>query len=189
MPMQARCEASETEVQHLQQRLHAASSDRTAELDHVQQLNRSLKAEIAVLQSRLSGFGDGDHHPQLQSGGLGSGSGGGHLESLGSRMLPDQMLSLTQSQPQLHGEEELPFATAHRLAPIPEGDGTQSGQTSMQGDEALHEGGLQLVPELQSQVRALAASLHDETREADALHLAVERFRNEVGVLTPPMCA
>lgn len=179
MLVQARCEASETEVQRLQQRLHAASSDRTAELDHVQQLNKYLKAEIAVLQSRLSGFADGDHHPQ--SGGLGGGSGG-HLESIGSCMLPDHMLSLTQSQPQLHGGKGVPFPPAHRLAPIPEGDGSQSAQTSMQGDQVLHEGGLQLVPELQSQVRALAASLHDKTQEADALHMAVERFRNEVGV-------
>ena len=187
MSLQARCEASETEVQRLQQRLHAASSDRTAELDHVQQLNRSLKAEIAALQNRLSGFADADHRPQLPSSG-GDGDSPGTLESFGSCMLPDHTSSLGQSGPQLHGGNGMPFLAAHRLAPIPEGDGSQSAHTSMQGDESLHDGGLQLVPELQSQVRALAASLHDKTQEADALHLAVERFRNEVGS-QPPTCS
>lgn len=180
MFLQARCEASETEVQRLQRRLHAASSDRTAELDHLQQLNMSFKAEIAALQNRLSGFADGDHRPLLLSSG-GDGDSKGHLESFGSCMLPDHTSSLLQSVPQLHGGNSMLYLAAHRLAPIPEGDGSQSAQTSMQGDESLHDVGLHLVPELQSQVRALAASLHDKMQEADALHLAVERFRNEVG--------
>ena len=173
--LQARCEASETEVQRLQQRLHAASSDRTAELEHVQQLNRSLKAEIAALHNRLSGFADIDDHQGLQSNGR---DGAQHLESFGSCVLPDQISGMAQG---LHGGNGMPFLPVQRLAPIPEGDGSVSAQTSMQGDEVLQEGGLQLVPELQSQVRALAASLHDKTREAEALHMAVERFRNEVG--------
>ena len=173
MSLQARCEASETEVQRLQQRLHAASSDRNAELDHVLQLNRSLKAEIAALQNRLSGFADADGGSSRQ------------LESFGSCMLPDHTSSIAQSLSQLHGGHEMPYLVAHRLAPIPEGDGSQSAQTSMQDEESLHGGGLHLVPELQSQVRALAASLHDKTQEADALHLAVERFRNEVRSQSP----
>ena len=181
MSLQARCEASETEVQQLQQRLHAASSDHTSELEHVQQLNRSLKAEIGALQNRLSGFVLPEHHHQAPGSGALGGTGGQHfIESFGSCLLMDPASSLAQSLPQLHGGNGMPYSAAHRLAPIPEGDGSQSAQTSMHGDEALQDGGMQLVPELQNQVRALAASLHDKTQEAEALHLAVDRFRNEV---------
>ena len=175
MSLQARCEASETEVQQLQQRLHAASSDHTSELEHIQQLNRSLKAEIGALQNRLSGFVLPEHHHQAPGSGALGGTGGQHLESFGSCLLMDPASSLAQSLPQLHGGNGMQYSAAHRLAPIPEGDGSQSAQTSMQ------DGGMQLVPELQNQVRALAASLHDKTQEAEALHLAVDRFRNEVG--------
>lgn len=173
-------------MQHLQQRLHAASSDRTAELEHGQQLNRSLKAEIAALQNRLSGFADIDHDTQPQgSGAAGSGAAGGaggqHLELFGSCLLVDPASSLAQNLPQLHGGNGAPYLAANRLASIPEGDGSQSAPTSMQGDEVSQDGGMHLVPQLQSQVRALAASLHDKTQEAETLHLAMDQLKNEVG--------
>ena len=167
-------------MQHLQQRLHAASSDRTAELEHVQMLNRSFKAEIAALQNRLSGFVDTGYNPQQQMIACDSRSDQG-LESFGSCLLIDPASSLGQSLP--HGGSSMPHVAANRLAPIPEGDGSISNHTSMQGDETLQD--VQLIPELQSQVRALAASLHDKTQEAAALSMAVERFRNEVRITSP----
>ena len=175
--MQARCEASEAEVQHLQQRLHAASADRSAELNYAEQLNRSLKAEVAALQNRLSGLVGADFNPQQQSGATDNTSRQ-VLESFGSCVLVDPSSSLGQSLSQVDDGKSMPFVPAHRLAPIPEGDGSVSNNTSMQGDEVLPE--VHLVPELQSQVRALAASLHDKTQEAEALSLAVEQFRLEV---------
>lgn len=180
MLLQARSEASEAEVQHLQQRLLAAANDRTAELEHVQQLNRSLKVEIAALQNRLSGFADSDFASQHSDTAPGSGNTSSQvLESFGSCLLVDPASGSGQSLPQLTVNSGIPYVATHRLAPIPEGDGSVSAHTSMQGDEVLQD--VHLVPELQSQVRALAASLHDKTQEAEALHQAVERFRNEVG--------
>jgi len=169
-------------VQHLQQRLHAAFSDRTAELEHVQQLNRSLKAEIAAMQSSMTGMtgslNRGDPQDQQDD----SDSQHGTLESFGSCLLIEPGSSLGQSLPQLGGGSGSnmlqPYPAAHRLAPIPEGDGNVSNNTSMHGDEVMQD--VHLVPELQSQVRALAASLQDKAQEADALHLIVEQFKSEV---------
>ena len=179
--LQARCEASEAEVQHLQQRLHAASSDRTAELEHVQQLNRSLKAEIAAMQNNLAGMSgtftrpDSRYQPEEMN------SHGCALESFGSCLLVDSGSGHGQSLPLLGGSDVndnnmlQPYRAVHRLAPIPEGDGVVSAHTSTQGDE-----GLLLVPELQIQVRLLAVSLQDKTQEAEALHQMVEQFKAEV---------
>lgn len=183
--VQARCEASEAEVQHLQQRLHAASADRSAELAHAEQLNRSLKVEITALQNRLSGLVGTDFNPQQQSG-TADNTSRQVLESFGSCLLEDPSPSLGQSLSQLDDGKSMPFVPAHRLAPIPEGDGSVSNNTSMQGDEVLPE--VHLVPELQSQVRVLAASLYDKTREAEALSLAVEQFRLEVRAAAACAC-
>ncbi|KAA6428913.1 MAG: hypothetical protein FRX49_01023 [Trebouxia sp. A1-2] len=182
--LQARCEASEAEVQHLQQRLHAASSDRTAELEHVQQLNRSLKAEIAAMQNNLAGMSGTFTRPDSQTQPEEMNSHGGALESFGSCLLIDPGSSLGQSLPQLGGGNDAsdnnmlqPYRAAHRLASIPEGDGNVSTHTSMQGDEGMQD--VHLVPELQSQVRSLAVSLQDKTQEAEALHQIVDQFKSE----------
>ena len=166
-------------MQHLQQRLHAASSDRTAELEHVQQLNRSLKAEIAAMQNNLAGMSgtftrpDSGYQPEEMN------SHGCALESFGSCLLVDSGSGHGQSLPLLGGSDDnnmlQPYRAVHRLAPIPEGDGVVSAHTSTQGDE-----GLLLVPELQIQVRLLAVSLQDKTQEAEALHQIVEQFKAEV---------
>ena len=175
--MQARCEASEAEVQHLQQRLHTASSDRTAELEHTQQLNKALKGEIAAMQHRLTGM-SGPFNG-LQENNIDSQS----LQSFGSCLLEEPGSGVGQPLPQLSGSSNQygmlqPYPAAHRLAPIPEGDGSISNHTSMHGDEALQD--VHLVPELQSQVRALAVSLQDKMQEAEALQVMVDQFRNEV---------
>lgn len=171
-------------MQHLQQRLHAASSDRTAELEHVQQLNRSLKAEIAAMQNNLAGMSGTFARPDSQNQPEEINSHGGPLESFGSCLLVDPGSSLGQSLPQLGGSDVndinllQPYRVAHRLAPIPEGDGNVSTHTSMPGDEGMQD--VHLVPELQSQVRLLAVSLQDKTQEAEALHQIVEQFKSEV---------
>lgn len=182
LSMQARCEASEAEVQHLQQRLHAVTADRTAELEHVQQLNRSLKAEIAAMQSSMSGMST--PHNRRSSGteqdSASDVSGTQTLESFGSCVLIEPDSALAQSLPPLgNGSAHVfPYPAAHRLAPIPEGDGSMSNHTSLHGDEGLQE--THLVSELQNQVRALATSLRDKTQEAEALHQIVEQFKAEV---------
>ncbi len=172
-------------MQHLQQRLHAASSDRTAELEHVQQLNRSLKAEIAAMQNNLAGMSgtftgpDSQYQPEEMN------SHGCALESFGSCLLVDSGSGHGQSLPQLSGSDGndnnmlQPYRAMHRLAPIPEGDGVVSTHTSTQGDEGLLDV-RELVPELQSQVRLLAVSLQVKTQEAEALHQIVEQFKSEV---------
>ena len=173
-------------MQHLQQRLHAASSDRTAELEHVQQLNRSLKAEIAAMQNNLAGMSGTYTRPDSQNQPEEMNSHGSSLESFGSCLLVDSGSSHGQSLPQLGGSDVTdnsllqPYRAAHRLAPIPEGDGTVSTHTSMQGDEGLQDVHLDLVPELQSQVRLLAVSLQDKTQEAEALHQIVEQLKSGV---------
>ena len=43
-----------------------------------------------------------------------------------------------------------------------------------------------LVPELQSQVQALALSLQDKTQEAEALHDIVQQYKSEVAPLDYP---
>lgn len=170
--MQARCEAAEAEVQHLQQRLHSATLDRTAELEHVQQLNRSLKAEIAAMQSSLTGMSGTATHSEYEDQQGEGNRHGGMLESFGSCLLIDPASSLGQSLPQLGNNSNMlqPYPPANRLEPIPEGDG--SAQTSMGGDEALQD--------VQSQVRALTVSLQDKTQEAEALHHIVDQFKSEV---------
>lgn len=172
LAMQARCEASETEVQHLQQRLHSATLDRTAELEHVQQLNRSLKAEIAAMQSSLTGMSSTATHSEYEDQQGESNGHGGMLESFGSCLLIDPASSLGQSLPQLGNNSNMlqPYPPANRLEPIPEGEG--SAQTSMGGDEAIQD--------VQSQVRALTVSLQDKTQEAAALHHIVDQFKSEV---------
>ena len=188
--LQARCEASEAEVQHLQQRLHAASADRTAELEHVQQLNRSLKAEIAAMQNSMSGMSS--PHDRRSSGteidAASDISGGQTLESFGSCVLIEPDSALAQSLPQLgNGVGHMfPYPAAHRLAPIPEGDGSVSNHTSMHGDEGMQD--MHLVPELQNQVRALANSLQDKTQEAEALHQIVEQYKAEVSNMRLAFC-
>ncbi|KAL0022870.1 hypothetical protein WJX77_001841 [Trebouxia sp. C0004] len=191
--LQARCEASEAEVQHLQQRLHAASSDRTAELEHVQQLNRSLKAEIAAMQNNLAGMSGTFTRPDPQNQPEERNSQASALESFGSCLLVDPGSSLGQSLPQL-GDSNItdsnllqPYRVAHRLASIPEGDGNVFTHTSMQGDEALQD--VHLVPELQSQVRLLAVSLQNKTQEAEALHQIVEQFKSEASADGSPSSA
>ncbi len=171
-------------MQHLQQRLHAASSDRTAELEHVQQLNRSLKAEIAAMQNNLAGMSGTFTRPDSQNQPEEMNSHGCALESFGSCLLVDSGSGHGQSLPHLDNSDVddrnmlQPYRAAHRLAPIPEGDGNLSTHTSTQGDEGLLE--VHLVPELQSQVRLLAVPLQDKTQEAEALHQIVEQFKAEV---------
>lgn len=181
LEMQFKVESLEAEVAQLQQKLSLASTDRTAELEHVQQLNRALKAEIAAMQSNLSGMmGQPAQtpisparppmpaHPALRD--------DIQLESFGSCLLlesPDHLQRGVQTS-NVSPNQAAYTLGMHRLAPIMEVDSISNRTSTAEEAE-------QLVPVLQNQVHSLATSLQVKTSEAEALHQMVEHLENKVG--------
>ena len=175
-------ESLEGEIASLQQRLHLASHDRTAELEHVQQMNRALKAEIAAIQSSMYGAIPQPEtplspsrtpmppHPAVRD--------NINLESFGSCLLldaPFEALHPDDDDDQDRALPQQPYSV-HRLAPIMEVDSNLSNRTSTV-EEAE-----QMVPGLQHQVHALAISLQVKTNEAEALQQMVEHLENKVSL-------
>ena len=172
-------ESLEAEIASLQHKLQSASHDRTAELEHVQQMNRALKAEIAAMQSSMSGVKPQQRastsptrppiplHPAVRD--------NINLESFGSCLLLDAPSEALQpGEDEQLAEQQQPHPM-HRLAPIMEVDSNLSHRTTT-AEEAE-----QLLPGLQNQVHALATSLQVKTSEAEALQQMVEHLENKVG--------
>ena len=175
LELQANVEALEAEIVSLQHKLQSASHDRTAELEHVQQMNTALKAEIAAMQSSMSGIKPQQRastspsrppvplHPAVRD--------NINLESFGSCLLLE---ALQPGEDEDFAEQQQPYPM-HHLAPIMEVDSNLSHRTTT-AEEAE-----QLLPGLQNQVHALATSLQVKTSEAEALQQMVEHLENKVG--------
>lgn len=181
LELQSKVEQLEAEIAMLQQRLQSASHDRTAELEHVQQMNRALKAELAALQAGLPGSPPAKSpappsrppmpsHPAIRH--------NINLESCGSCLLldaPPEALHHDEDDDDAITEiaaQQLPYHV-HRLAPIMEVEGLSNRTTTAEEVDRL-------VPGLQSQVHALATSLQVKTNEAEALQQMVEHLEKKV---------
>lgn len=177
LELQANVEALEAENVSLQHKLQSGSHDRAAELEHMQHMNRALKAEIAAVQSSMLGIKPQQKaptspsrppvplHPAVRD--------NIDLESFGSCLLLDALPEALQpGEDEDFAEEQQPHPM--RLAPIMEVDSNLSHRTTT-AEEAE-----QLLPGLQNQLHALATSLQVKTSEAEALQQMVEHLENKV---------